>query len=420
MHAINARRYLTAWENSTWDTSKAENRFFWQQEDLQKTLRWATKTAYGKGRSISDLSTWPILTKEMLRSNSNDFISGCWPTLPAATSGSSGSPLRLVRSLENIAMEQAFLDSLIAPYNFKNSKIAVLRGDVVKATNDTTPPFGVYRDKRYLQLSAAHLSPTTISWFADELERFAPDVLWIYPTAGDYLASLLAQQNNHISIPVVFSSSEMLTMQSWHRLKNIFGGDVIDYYGQAERVCLSYCRSPDESWFHGAYGYVELQPVTVSGLDEGEAHAEIIATGFWNRAMPLVRYATGDRIAYPAAYTKADLKDVAIGKKPFLRVVGRQTEYLITPEGGRIQALNNIPREVDHILRVQFIQENVDQVDILVQPTAKYTPPDGEKLIANARRRIPESISLHLIDDQPLRMTKGGKTPFLIRTVNDQ
>ena len=43
---------------------------------------------------------------------------------------------------------------------------------------------------------------------------------------------------------------------------------------------------------------------------------EIIGTGFWNEAMPLVRYRTDDIVIVPDSYAPSDLDDVTLGLKP--------------------------------------------------------------------------------------------------------
>jgi phenylacetate-coenzyme A ligase PaaK-like adenylate-forming protein len=389
-----------------------------QSELLAKILRTAQRTPYGRAYSLN-LHDWPILDKEQVRADPGRFLAPVlWP-VPAATSGSSGVPLRLERGLSNIASEQAFLDSLLAPYglSFKTARIAVLRGDNVKSPVDMTPPFGRYRDPGYLILSFPHLNPETLDWFADELERFRPDILWIYPTGGSFLASLLQEHQRHLRIPVILSSSEVLEWQARALMQHTFGSVVLDYYGQAERVCFSWQDEAHTAWFHPAYGLVELDPLPAED-STAVREARVIATGFWNKRMPLVRYDTGDRIAYPAAYTARDLADVALGLKPFLQVMGRRTEYLVTPEGGRVLGLNNIPREVAHLLRVQFIQERANHVEIRVQPTPGYTPEDAAHLMRNARTKIPDSISIAIVSDLPLRTTAQMKTPFVIRTLD--
>ncbi len=357
---------------------------------LQKTLEEAAKTAYGKGRSLN-LAEWPVLTKEVVRQNPVHFHTSQWISVPASTSGSSGVPLRLRRSLKNIVAEQAFLDALISPPipKFRDARVAVLRGDTVKSPADYSPPFGSYRHPHQLALSFPHLNNATADWYIDELTKFRPDILWVYPTGADFLASLCLARQRQLSVPVTLSSSEMLSPPAWDRIRKAFGGELIDYYGQAERVCLSYQRHPNEAWFHPAYGFVELFPDHEQVADDHLRRAKIVATGYWNDKMPLVRYDTGDYIAYPKHYTEADLAQVALGLKPFTRIIGRESEFLITPKGERIQALNNIPRDVKHLRQAQFIQHHSDQVEIRLDVEEAFNKQDYQTLLTSARTKIP-------------------------------
>jgi phenylacetate-CoA ligase len=391
-----------------------EGRRFLQEELLARTLRYASRTGYGRNKEKA-LSAYPVLDKIPLREKPEDFIRKTLFSVPAATSGSSGVPLKLKRSIENIAAEQAFLDSLLPEgITFRTAKIAVLRGDFVKSPNDTTPPFGIYRDAKHLTLSFPHLNKQNLAWFVEELKAFQPDVLWVYPTAADLLASLCLEEGITIPIKTVLSSSEMLSPEAFTRLEKAFSATVVDYYGQAERVCLSYQTKPDEAWFEPAYGLVELTPLA-EVAQTGFITASVVATGFWNSVMPLVRYTTGDKILYPDSYSAQDVALIPLGLKPFTRILGRESEYLLTPEGAKIQALNNIPREVNNIHQVQFIQHSLESVEIRVLATENFTILDKEKLLYNARLKIPESIALTITHDAPLEQTSQRKTPFVIR-----
>ena len=402
----------------TIEQTSAADRHRAVQPLLDRTIEAALRTPYGKGRGRV-LSEWPILRKEMVRETPGDFHTSQWIAIPASTSGSSGTPLRLRRSLKNIAAEQAFLDTLLAPQalQFRNARVAVLRGDTVKDPASQSPPFGTYRHRKQLVLSFPHLNQATAGWYIDELLKFQPEVFWVYPTGADFLASLCLLNHRKLSIPITLSSSEMLTPAAWSRIKEAFGGDIVDYYGQAERVCLSYQRHPDEAWFHPAYGFVELFP-SDEPADEDQRRAKIIATGYWKDKMPLVRYDTGDYIAYPAHYSEADLAQVALGLKPFTRIIGRESEFLLTPNGERIQALNNIPKEVKHLRRAQFIQHHLERVEIRLDVEPRFSDEDQQQLVESARTKIPPTIHLTITTDQPLTVTESGKTPFVIRTVS--
>ena len=384
---------------------------------LNAALNTALKTPYGKGRDLT-LSNWPILQKSEIKANPSRFQTWHWPAIPAATSGSSGEPLRLKRSLKNIAAEQAFLDSLLGSdvLTFRQARTAILRGDTVKDPADAAPPFGEYRHSNQLVLSFPHLNEANVDWFIEELLHFRPDVFWVYPTGADFLASLCLQRQQTIPVPVVLSSSEMLTTQARHRIEKAFRGEVVDYYGQAERVCLSYQKRAEEAWFHPAYGFVELFPDDTF-TDDHYRRARVVATGYWKDKMPLVRYDTNDFIMYPAHYTSDDLALVALGLKPFTQVVGRASEFLVTPTGERIQALNNIPKDVLHLRRAQFIQQQSDCVEVRLDVEPAFSATDQAKFLKNARAKIPPTVDISITTNQPLEVTESGKTPFVIRTI---
>ena len=385
-----------------------------QQELLARTLTWARQTRYGKEQH-AHFRDWDILHKETLRDQPRNFTTWHPWSIPASTGGTSGLPLKLQRSVRSIASEQAFIDYILQPahVSFRTARVACLRGDVFKSKEDHRPPFGKYRDNNWLLLSVIHLNHNTCEWFTRELQRFKPDILWIYPAYGDLLAGLCQEAGIRLNIPVVLSSSEMLFPEAWERFRQVFNGRVIDYYGQAERVCFSYQTAPEQAWFMPAYGKVELIPVVSSDARYGEA--SIVGTGFWNQKMPLIRYLTGDRIWYPAHYTDHDLELVALGLKPFIKVIGREVEYLVAPSGERVYGLCNLPRGLENILRLQVIQHAVSDVELRILPTANYSESDYRKLITNARSRIPVSMRIHVRSDGNFERTKSNKTPFVIR-----
>ncbi len=391
------------------------------QERLLRPILWAARRApYGKGRA-ADLLDWPVLERETIRGGFRRLVASRGFRVPASTSGASGVPLQLVRSLSSVAAEQAFHDSLLRPFglSFRTCRVAVLRGEVFKDPDDPSPPFWRYRGSRYLVLSYPHLRRDRLHRYAEELRHFRPDVLWIYPTSGDLLAGLVADHGLSLRVPVILTSSESLLPGVRSRLESDFGAVVIDYHGQAERSSFSWQTKVGAAWFDPAYGVVELVPVREAvGTPPGERVAEVIGTGLWNTAMPLVRYRTGDYVSYPDHYSVDALARVALGLEPFTRWYGRSTEYLVTPEGARIQGLNNVAANAEHVLQVQFIQERLDGVEIRVRPGPGYTLEDGKRLVRETRRFLPASVTVTVVAHEPLRRTPSGKTPFMIRTVS--
>lgn len=382
---------------------------------LQRTLSWARQTSYG-AQFGCDLAEWPILSKRDVAARPADFRRGRF-ALPAATGGSTGIPLLVWRSLECAAAEQAFLDALLADAGraMLEKKIAVLRADHVKDPADPHPPFGVWRNRgRRLVLSSVHLSPATLTWFVETLKSFQPDVLWVYPSALSQLLRLMEQARATLSVPTVLSSSEMLSRGLFVHAGERLQARVVDYYGQAERVCMASCNPLREFRFEPAYGRVELlpEPPTTAAAP---ATARIVATGYWNSAFPLVRYDTGDRIVLPGSAERQELEEIANGRKAFPEIIGRADDYLCGRDGERITGINHIPRDLKAVLKIQVVQESETRIRTLVLPHGQLSALDRATIERNARALLPSYMALEIEAVDQLDTLPNGKTPFIIR-----
>lgn len=385
------------------------------------TLRAARATRYGRDRP-NDIAAWPVLDKAAVVAATADFRNRhVRLKIPAGTGGTTGVPMNIWRSLECVVAEQAFLDELLAPHglSMRQSRLAILRGDRVKDTRDHAPPFGVasHRGMR-LTLSSAHLNAETLSWYAGALREFAPAVLWVYPSAAQNLLRLCQENSVDLAIPVILASSEMMPPTLHRALAGHFHCRVINYYGQAERVCLAVSTVPGEFRFVPAYGRVELLPLPPEPGATASA-AAIVATNYWNTAMPLVRYRTGDSLLLPCDADARALSEIELGSRPFEAVLGREGEYLLTREGMRIIGLNQIPRELAHVAQLQLVQTGYEQVDVSVAALPGYGASDERDILERVRSKVPSSMQVSVRTVSQLAVNTRGKAPFVIRHVGD-
>jgi phenylacetate-CoA ligase len=149
-------------------------------------------------------------------------------------------------------------------------------------------------------------------------------------------------------------------------------------------------------------------------MGSNERLYEIIGTTFWNTLMPLVRYRTGDLIMLPADWGKAELEELALGVRTFRGVLGREQEILVTPRAIRLTGFDQLPHSVEHVLRLQVVQETPNSARILVVPATGFSAVDAAQLLENARSRVPEDIHLTVEIATWLRRTPRGKTPLLV------
>ncbi|MCV2361822.1 hypothetical protein LNV08_22970, partial [Paucibacter sp. TC2R-5] len=143
---------------------------------------------------------------------------------------------------------------------FRRARMARLRADSIKPVTDNKPPFGEYRERgRKLFLSSNHLCQGTTAWFHSELKKFSPEVLFTHPSSGEALARFMQNAGLKTNIPLILTSSEMLSTNGRKLLEATFNATVIDYYGMAERVVSAAGLADGAYFFNPAYGRVELE-----------------------------------------------------------------------------------------------------------------------------------------------------------------
>ena len=394
----------------------------WSLRRLEQVLDAARETEYGRqvgrARQIAD---WPLLEKDSVRESPTHFLRAPrWRTIPASTSGTMGLPLQLFRSYASISAEQAAIDWLYFArgYNPRKLRVAVLRGENIKPPSDKTPPFWRWdANGKRLVLSSNHLSADTIEHYYQILAEFAPDCLFAYPSALESLCQLLLRREKCLRIPLVVCSSEMPTDSTRPLAQQALHAELIDYYGQAERVAFAYSFEQGAYYFLPGYAWTELIPVKQE--PDGVIY-EIVGTSLWNLAMPLVRYRTGDFIKLPEGVSASELEAICFGLTPFEKILGRSGDVLIAPDGAVLTGIDHIPRDVAHVVRMQVIQERPDYVRILVLPTQEFNDADRQQILTNARLKIPDSMEvvIEIVDD--LVRTEQMKTPFVIRKTSNE
>jgi phenylacetate-CoA ligase len=202
-----------------------------------------------------------------------------------------------------------------------------------------------------------------------------------YPSVVSRLAFLLRDEGIPIkNAPLAFvSASDQLFTGFRKVIGEVFRTRVTDFYGSAE-FCATFSECE-----RGAYhldhevGYVEL-------LGEG-LRRRIIATGLLNPAMPLVRYDTGDGVELfaegPDYCCPCGRSTLAVR-----RIIGREDEYLILRDGGRVIGLNQVLEYADGVDRIGLIQLGYDEIEIIFLPSGSREIADVSRVIFELQKRL--------------------------------
>lgn len=388
-----------------------------QQRLVERTLAAASTLRGYRARRGRGLDAYPVLTKEMLRAAPDDYrVSSKLLTTAAATSGSSGIPLAIRRSFASVVFEQASIDHVVALAggDFRRDRIAILRGEAIKNPSDTKPPYWrMERGGRIMNFSVAHLNVATAGAFFTALREFGPGIIWAYPSALDMLVACMECEGWRLDVPVVLTSSEVLTDELRHRAERLFGACVADYYGQAERVSFAYALKASSYHFMPAYGRVELQPIVA----ESGGRFRVVATNLRNTAQPLLRYDTGDIVISADGLDADGAAEVALGTKSFLRIEGRESDYLIAPDGSRLIGMNHIPRSIGGLLQMQIRQTDPDRVLVLAVAAQPADEMLKGEIAAKLAERLPETMVVEIRFCEAIARDKSGKMPLVVREV---
>jgi phenylacetate-CoA ligase len=378
---------------------------------LARSRVWARPLPGYAGFNLDrPLAEQPILVKDALQDRDAAFQAQSWlPVAHAATGGSTGVPLRLVRTLQSLTMEQAMIDHLAAKagIDLPRAKTAVLRIDRIKDPNDETPPYWRRAGPRRLVLSSMHLNARRYPDFARALQEFRPDVLLALPSSLELLTDLASEHGAPIGLRLVITSSEMLRAGLRERVRKCFGAALIDYYGMAERVCAAYSTEDGLYRFVFPYGYPELLKIE-------DGRYRILGTSFWNRCQPLRRYDTDDIALLPEDVSAEQLERIALGLDPFFGIEGRTTDYFLLADGSRIYTMDQVPLGVTGAATVQLIQESVDAALVVVVPNGKFSDHTLEVIRHNFYQRAPRTVKVRVeVRDTPHRLA-NGKAPVFI------
>lgn len=365
--------------------------------------RYAELTVPPEG---ADLVTWfctqcPVLNKADLIAGRAELYPNhgqrrpWWPS--GKTSGTSGAPLEVFRSLNSVVWEEAFNMQLWAWAGFvPGDPQAVLRGDQVVDPKQTTPPFWRWdRFGHQMFLSSRHLAAANVGLLIDALKASGAQLLRAYPSSSFELARLADQLGLKLPLRAVVTGSEPLYPLQREMLEQVFSCKVFDFYGMAERV--AYAAQCEHGHYHlnPEYSWVEI-------LDENNQPTDdfgfVVGTTFHNDVMPLLRYRVSDRARW--------VKGACPCGRSYPRIElssGKVEDQLFDREGAAVSAsvITFAFKGLKNILKSQVAQVGLGEWEVRVVPEPGFTQTDAQALLSNIEQYVSDKITVNvrLVDD---------------------
>ncbi len=335
----------------------ARNNRFYGRRLQNAGLEWADPTLWLD--PYGSLAALPPVSKLELRQAGAEALLGGrlrpdW--LSSSSSGSTGEPFR-------VYYEPRAWATLKLAVKLRARRACGLRPTHRVAILDTAGPLkasGLQRTLGWARISV--LQPAVA--LADALVSFTPDVVYGLPSALLEAGRTLQLRGTRLPISMIFTSGELLN-GSRAALEAAFDAPVYDIYGTSETKEIAW-QCP-QGGMHLNADVVRLEVLDDSGRGLPTGHeGNLVATLLVNRAMPLLRYLTGDRGALLPGRCQCGRSSPLLGI-----VSGRAADMLVLRGGERVSpyAITCALERVQGVLRYQVSQ--LDPVRLQVRAIAE-------------------------------------------------
>jgi phenylacetate-CoA ligase len=397
-----------------------------QLAELNRVIRHARDTVplyrqrglpEGPLRRLESIRDLPLLTKEDLRQPVEVVTSDAFRGSRLAeihTGGTTGKPLTIYCDSPTLQRNYAFFARFrewagVSP----GARVATFMGRVIVPPEQRRPPFWRRNAAgKALLFSSYHLAPDTIRAYVDRLVAYQPVLIDSYPSSIEPIARYVKDHGIRGLRPrAVITSSETLLEPVRRLIEDALCCRVFDHYGAAEMAALVTQCEAGSYHLNPEFGIVELlrqgEPV-----GPGEA-GEIVATGFINPVMPLIRYGTGDAAVWGRGNCRCGRAFPTLE-----RIEGRMDDVLVTPEGRRIGRLDPIFKSVASLYETRIVQDQPDHVRVEVVLKAPLSSAEENTLRYELGNRLGPRVRIDILRVASLPRTAAGKLRAVVNEVS--
>jgi len=245
------------------------------------------------------------------------------------------------------------------------------------------------------------------------LRRLDVDILDGYASSIYLVAKeLLNGEHYGIHPKLVYTTAEMLTEKMREVIHSAFDFNPLDQFG-----CVELGRTAWECTEHVGY-HIDMDAVVMEFIHDGEIvnsneSGEIVYTGLYNYAMPLIRYRVGD-VGVPSD------EICPCGRRlPLMKCLeGRKDAFIKIPSGRIfspiIWAILMKPYELNHF---KVIQEKIDKINVLLVPSISFTEENLFMLNNDIKNVLGQEVEIDITLVEKISREKSGKIRSVVSKI---
>ncbi len=364
----------------------------------------------------AELARLPVVERDDIIADPQRFIASD-PGGPArwdVTSGSTGTPLRFLRSLEANGLHRALNMRALSWYGVRpGARQARFWGVPIRPKDRLAERVkdAVLNRVRY---SAFAMDERSIAASLTRLARHRPRYLYGYPSAiHAYALQLLANGREVLEgwrPALVMTTAEMLFPDQERDIAAAFQAPVCNEYGASELTMIA--ASCPAGGMHVSAEAVIIEFEKTDLEVDGKAAYRMLFTDLTNRVMPMIRYRLGDlgrSVEEPCACGRALPRIEIMG--------GREVDLIRTPSGRRVHGsvfsyLGKSILIAGGVRRFRATQTRPDLIEVEIERGPTFRPDCLEAMRAELDARLNGEVAVRFDQVREIVPEASGKLRY--------
>jgi phenylacetate-CoA ligase len=353
-------------------------------------------------RTLADLTAVPLLTKAIIRSNTEALKARSATGLQRFnTGGSSGEPLIFFLDKERLSHYVAakWRATRWWDVDIGDPEIVVWGSPIELGAQDWVRSI---RDRllRSTLLPAFEMSESKLDAFVAEIRVRRPAMLFGYPSVLAHIArhaESRGQVLNDAGVRVAFVTAERLYPEQRNQIMRAFGCSVANSYGGRDAGLIAH-ECPAGGM------HMSAEDIIVEIVDgEGNAQppgavGEIVVTHMASKGFPFIRYRTGD-----VGVLDERVCNCGRGLPLLKEIQGRTTDFVVAQDGTVMHglALIYVVRDLPGIAKFKIMQESINHTKVRLVAGSDFDHGVVERIRAGMAERLGAGvwIDVEIVDD---------------------
>lgn len=385
------------------------------KKNIEKLKEEVKTNNYYSDSKNKELSCYPLIDSKRLREKFDTIINKNVSGYFTSTGGTGRNPSKLYLSNDSYKKDVYHVVWSWSKLGYKKGdRKLTLRGvDLGKKLYKYNP---IYNE---LQINIFLMNENNIEVILKEIEKFNPNFGHGYPSAFVRFSQLVKNKELSFKLKGISLASESFNETQREIIEKSFQCPARGFFGHSERACFAVEKINKKGIYEIllTYGLVEIIKNNGERASINES-GEIVCTGFINKAMPLIRYRTGDY---------ATVNQIKNGVVTEVRdIKGRWgKDFIYDEEGNPISTTAiNVHSDAQYSFKyIQLYQKEKGKLIIRLVPWEKMIDENNkiQEITEDFRKKLNNiEVESRVVSESEIYKTHRGKIPYLIsELVND-